>query len=109
MVKEYILNLIIEKKFQILKEALGNINENDICTIFTELSDENILIIFRLLPKYKAAEVFSNMDHSMKKILINSFTYLNLFSKIDSSILLLPFAIANVQANWGCISVGNPG
>lgn len=74
MDKEYILNLIIEKKFQILKEALGNINENDICTIFTELSDENILIIFRLLPKYKAAEVFSNMDHSMKKILINSFT-----------------------------------
>lgn len=74
MDNQKIIELLNTKNFQKLKDNLNTMNEKDICSIFDEFSIENILILFRLLTKDKAAEVFSVMNPELQKKLINSFS-----------------------------------
>lgn len=72
--KEEVITLIEEKRFNNLKEYLQSVNSADLPSLFDELDDENILIIYRLLSKEKAAEVFAELDPDIQEKLINGFS-----------------------------------
>ncbi len=72
--QEKIKKLIKEKKINELHNMLENINSADFPSLFEELEEEEILIIYRLLTKVKAAEVFAELDSDLQEKLINMFT-----------------------------------
>ncbi|NTW72426.1 MAG: magnesium transporter [Eubacteriaceae bacterium] len=59
---EEIFNLIKERKFKELKELISTLHAPDIAEAMEESSFKNSLLIFRLLPKDLAVEVFSHME-----------------------------------------------
>lgn len=81
--KEEVIELIETRKFNKLKEFLENVNSADLPSLFDELSDENILIIYRLLSKAKAAEAFAEFAPDIQEKLINGFSDKELKSIID--------------------------
>ena len=71
---ENIIELIKQRKITKLREILEDINSADFPTLFEELDEDDILIIYRLLPKDKAADVFVELDSDLQDNLINMFT-----------------------------------
>lgn len=59
-----IISLIDQKKFSELKEYLITLHPPDIAEIMEELNTKHSLLIFRLLPKDLAVDVFSHMESS---------------------------------------------
>ena len=60
---EQLLELVQQKKFRQLKEILSNMNEVDIAEFLDELDVEQEILVFRLLPKDTAAEVFTYLEN----------------------------------------------
>lgn len=81
--KEEVINLIQTRKFNDLKEYIQNVNSADLPSLFEELNDENQLIVYRLLSKEKAAEVFAELDPDVQEKLINGFSDRELKNVID--------------------------
>lgn len=71
---EKALELLEAKKFASLKTLLEEENPADINDIFDELSDEQTMLVYRLLPKELASEVFVEMDTDKQEYLINAFS-----------------------------------
>lgn len=75
-----IIRLLEKRNFKVLKEIFLNMNEADIADIFQHFHDnadvdkKDLPLLFRLLPKDAAADVFSYMDSDMQMMLIESFT-----------------------------------
>lgn len=67
-----ILDLIEQKEFILLKEELKKIRSIDIAEAFDELDKKNTIILFRLLQKDKAAEVFSNLTYQQRRDIVNA-------------------------------------
>ena len=80
---EKIEKLIEEKKFNNLRKYLEDVNSADFPSMFEELSEEQSLLIYRLLTKEKAAEVFAELDSDVQEKLINALTDKELKSVID--------------------------
>ncbi|MCX4303300.1 MAG: magnesium transporter [Clostridia bacterium] len=80
---EKILNFIEEKKFNDLRKYLENVNSADFPSMFEELEEEHILLIYRLLAKEQAAEVFTELDSDVQEKIINAFTDKELKNVID--------------------------
>ena len=56
-----------EKKFFELRKMLLDAEPADIAGVFEKLSPEQATIVFRILPKELAAEVFVEMDPEMQE------------------------------------------
>lgn len=70
-----LIKLIETKKLKELKKYLEMINSADFPSIFEEIDDhEKAIMIYRLLQKEKAAEVFVELDHDVQEELINRLT-----------------------------------
>ena len=69
---EKLQELIEEKKVNELKQELKNLNEYDIASFLSDLDDDKLIKVFRLLPKDMATDVFVNLDDEKKTNLINS-------------------------------------
>ncbi len=67
-----ILNLIEQKEYILLKEELKKIRSIDIAEIFDELDKKNTIILFRLLQKDKAAEVFSHLTYQQRRDIVGA-------------------------------------
>ena len=74
MEKEEITKLLEEKKYNVLKEKLKEINSADIPPLLEELDKESVVKLFRILPKEQAGEAFSYMEPYMKEKLIQDLT-----------------------------------
>ena len=72
--EEQIIEMIEGKKFGLLKETLSQMNPADLAPIFEEITEKDIPVIFRILPKELAAEVFVEMDSDMQQFLIEAFS-----------------------------------
>ncbi len=72
-----------EKKIGELGRLLKTAEPADIASLFDIIDDEHHRLIFRLLPKELAAEVFVEMDPDTQEALINSFTDKELQSVLD--------------------------
>lgn len=74
MEKEHIVELLEERKFKELKEQLETMHPVDIVDVLDELEERQMILVFRLLAKEEAAEVFTDMDSDMREYLINALT-----------------------------------
>ena len=71
---EEITLLIKNKKIKDLREYLKTINSADFPSILEEVDEDKVIMIYRLLSKEKAAEVFVELDHDDQENLINCLT-----------------------------------
>lgn len=62
------------RKFSTVRDILTTMNPVDIAAYFDEVSEANLPILFRLLPKDLAADTFVEMDASTQEILIHAFS-----------------------------------
>lgn len=81
--EEEIIKLIEEKKFNDLRKFLESMNSADFPSLFEKLEDEKIIVIYRILSKEKAAEVFAELDSDVQEKLINCFNEKELKDVID--------------------------
>ena len=81
---EKVLELLEQKKFNELKKYLERVNGADFPSIFEAVDEKDMIIIFRLLNKEEAAEVFAELDADMQEKLINSFTDKELKYVVDN-------------------------
>lgn len=75
-----VLQLIKTKKFSEAKEILVEMNEMNIATLLNDVEPEEMLIMFRLLPKDVAAEVFAFLSNESQQSIISAFSDLELAS-----------------------------
>ena len=80
---EKILDFIENKKFNDLRKYLENVNSADFPSMFEELEEEQVLLVYRLLSKEQAAEVFAELDSDVQESLINAFTDKELKNVVD--------------------------
>lgn len=81
--QEIIKNLYKAKKYQTLRDILSTLNEADIAAFFSELPDDSLPVLFRLLPKDLAADTFALMDADNQELLIRGFSDSELKEVID--------------------------
>ncbi|MCI8310321.1 MAG: magnesium transporter [Clostridia bacterium] len=81
--EEKILELIENQRLNELRKYLETINSADFPSLFEELEEDKILIIYRILSKEKAASVFAELDSDMQKKLIDCLTDKELKNVID--------------------------
>ncbi len=82
-----IRNLLEEKKYAEIQKLLKDIKPQDIALMLEEMSDAEIPIVFRLLPKEIAADTFVEMSPDSQKLLINCFTDAELKAVLDDMFL----------------------
>lgn len=69
---EMILNLIEQGEYAAVRKELVNMNVVDIALLFEQLETEKIVIVFRILPKDMAADVFSYMSSELQRYVVES-------------------------------------
>ena len=74
MEREQLLEMLEERRFKELKEALENMHPFDIAEMLEEMDDKQMILVFRLLAKDEAAETFTEMNSDMREILLNALT-----------------------------------
>ncbi len=83
-----IIELITEKKYGKLRSILSEMNPADIAQILNEAtSKEQLPVIYRVLPKELAAEVFAYMDSDMQQLIIETFSDAELREVVDELFL----------------------
>lgn len=98
---DLLVTYIENRQFGKVREALADINEVDIAEILEALTDEHTLLVYRLLPKELAAEVFAYMESDTQEKLLRVFTDRELATVmeglyIDDAVDLLEEMPANV-------------
>lgn len=78
-----IIDDIENKKFSSLKPILQEMEPVDIADIINDIDKEKVAVIFRLLPKDLASDVFVEMDSDAQQVVIDSFTDKELAYIID--------------------------
>ena len=71
---EELMTLLDERKMRELKARMEELNEFDVAEFLTELGDKRMPMVFRLLSKETAAEVFANLEAPEQEMIINSIT-----------------------------------
>jgi len=72
--KEHLIGLIEQNKFAQVKNTIVQMNEVDIASFLEELERPKLLMVFRLLPKEIAADVFSYFSYEMQAYVVESIT-----------------------------------
>lgn len=83
MENKIFMDLLLSKKFKTVRDIFDVMNAVDIASLLSELEDKELAVGFRLIPKDKAADTFSNMSDSMQAYLINVFTEKELRDILD--------------------------
>ncbi len=81
--EEKILELIKDKKYASLKSTLSEMNPADIAGAFEFIENSELPIVFRILPKELAADVFVELDSDMQQFLIERFSDAELRAVMD--------------------------
>lgn len=82
-----IIDNIENKKFANLKPILSEMKPIDIAEIINDVEKSKVAVIFRLLPKSLASDVFVEMDTDAQQILIKAFTDAELSNIINDMFL----------------------
>ena len=75
--------LLADKKYATIRDILITMNPSDIASIFDELEEERLPLLFRLLPKELAAETFVEMEPDAQEMLIRGFSDSELREVLD--------------------------
>ncbi|MDR1905854.1 MAG: magnesium transporter [Clostridiales bacterium] len=79
--------LIKEKDYRKLREELSDMFPYDIASFMTELTPKERMLVYRILKKELAAEVFSYLDSEIQENLIMSFSESEIASVLDELFL----------------------
>ena len=80
---EQIEEMIQRKRYAPLRDLLLPLEAADIASLFAELDEERLPLVFRLLPKELAAEVFVELDSDEQEMLIRGFSNTELKEVLD--------------------------
>ena len=69
-----IIDNIENKKFANLKPILSEMKPIDIAEIINNVDEEKVAVVFRVLPKNLASDVFVELDNDAQQIVIKAFT-----------------------------------
>lgn len=84
---EKTLELLQAKNFREIKQLINDLQPQDCALLLEELSDKDILPIFRLLSKENAAETFVEMSNDSQELLLTTFTDAELKAVFDEMFL----------------------
>ena len=71
---EKIKDLIDHRQYTLLRQEMSEWNEADVATLLEELPEEELIKIFRILPKTIAADVFSYLSIETEQLIITALT-----------------------------------
>ena len=80
---EMITRLLENHKYTALRDILTIMNEADTAALLEDLSETEIPVLFRLLPKDLASDVFALMDSDSQELLIKGFSDSELKEVLD--------------------------
>jgi magnesium transporter len=80
---EKIEEYIVRKRYADLRDLLSPMEAPDIARLCEEIDEEKIPLVFRLLPKELAAEVFVELDSDQQELLIQGFSNTELKEVLD--------------------------
>lgn len=81
--EQTISSLLEHKRYSSIKDILITLNGVDIAMILSEMEEESLPFLFRLLPKELAADTFVEMDADKQEVLITKFSDTELKAVID--------------------------
>ena len=87
---------ISERRYSDLKKILVEMNPADIGDLMEELPRENLPLVYRILPKELASEVFVYIDSDTQELLISSFSDSELKEVFDD--LYVDDTVVNCEA-----------
>ncbi len=73
-VRDELFELLDNRRMKQLQQTLEEMNPFDVAEFLTELDDQRMAMVFRVLTKSQAAEVFANLDVEEQEYIINSIT-----------------------------------
>lgn len=74
LVEKALLTMLEDKKYATLRDILVTMNPSDIAGLFVRMQEQQIPLLFRLLPKELAAETFVEMEPDAQELLIRGFS-----------------------------------
>ena len=80
---EQIEDLIHEKRYAQLRDLLVPMEAPDIAQLCADLDEKTLPLVFRLLPKEQAAEVFVELESDQQELLIRGFSNTELKEVLD--------------------------
>ena len=80
---EEISGMLENREFHKLRSILSEYEAADIAALFAEMPADTIGLLFRLLPKEPAAEVFVELDTDLQQVLIQAFSDAELEAVFD--------------------------
>ena len=83
MNRDIFMELMEKREYKAVRSILDVMNTVDIASLLEELDDREMATAFRLIPKEKAADVFSNMNNAMQSHLVQMFTDQELKELLD--------------------------
>ena len=83
IVEQAILAMLEGKKYAALRDILITMNPVDVAEIFADLKEQQIPLLFRLLPKEQAALTFAEMEAEDQELLITRFSDNELAELLD--------------------------
>ncbi|MGN0975530.1 MAG: magnesium transporter [Gemmiger sp.] len=83
VLKNMLSNLDDAKKYQSLRDVMSAMNAPDLAAVLEDLPEEKMPVLFRLMPKDLAAEVFAELNPETQEALIRGLTDRELKLVID--------------------------
>ena len=83
IMEKALIRMLTDKKYATLRDILVTMNPSDIAGIFSGLEENQIPLLFRLLPKELAAETFVEMETEAQELLIRGFSDNELKAIVD--------------------------
>ena len=80
---ESIEEMLRQKQYAALRDQLDELEPADIASLFEDLPEEALPLLFRILPKEPAAEVFVELDPEQQEMLIRGFSNTELREVLD--------------------------
>ena len=74
LVEKTVTDLLTAKKYTTLRDILTTMNPTDVAMLFADLEQQQLPLLFRLLPKELAADTFVEMEAEAQALLIRSFS-----------------------------------
>ena len=75
--------LVDEKKYKTVKDILVTMNPADVVSVFEDMEPDRVQLLFRMLPKETAADVFVEMSPENQQMLIKGFSDVQLKEFFD--------------------------
>jgi len=72
--KDYVVELMKEKKYSLVRKEVMELNSVDIAELLEELETDYVVLLFRMLQKDVAVEVFAYLSNEQQKDIINCIT-----------------------------------